>query len=319
MNRLARPVGLALAACAAAMAMALWIRNYGVSGHDLARLGSVLHWWTLPLLLLMLAAHVALAAVRWSKIEVALGGEPPSFNRAFTAGAVALGLGTFLPGLLTNVASRGLSNRLGGSGAVRGAISGSMDQLADLAIVLLFVPAAILGVAAQSLPLYLASACLSAVLGFAALPVVPALIRPLKRRAATRNIGQSLEALSRQEMMRSLYRLSLLRFACLTTITLLIHFATGAASIGPTVIAIPLVTVAISLAMLPGGLGVSEWSFSAVFAAMGIAQPQIVLFVLGNRILLSAGALALMTITLAYSAARIRRSRPKEGPVPVRT
>src|SRR5256885_13586009 len=97
--------------------------------------------------------------------------------------------------------------------------------------------------------------------------------------SAMRHLGTGAERLMSSEVLRPISGLSLMRFGCLTAITLLIHFATGAATVGATIIAIPLVTVAISLAMLPGGLGVSEWSFSAVFAAMRINPGDIVLFV----------------------------------------
>lgn len=292
-----------LAACAAATILVLWARAYSVSTRDLDRLWASLAWWTLPLLLSLLAMHVTAAALRWSSIEQALGAERPRFQRAFTSGAIALGLGTFLPSFLTNIAARAISNRLSGDNAVRGAVSGTLDQLADLAVVVLFVPAALFGVFQDSLPLYLAGVILTGGLGFLALSVAPWFAGALIRIGVARHLSDATQRLVGRNILLPIYVLSLLRFFCLTAITLLIHFATGAATVSATVIAIPLVTLAISVAMLPGGLGVSEWSFSAVFAVMGVEHGGIVLFVLGNRILLSAMALLLMILTLGHGAA----------------
>lgn len=314
MSRLVRPLAIVLTAAVAAAVMLLWVRSYSVSGRDLEIMAASIRWWTLPLLLLLLAAHVSLASYRWSRIEAALGAEFPRFRTAFAAGAIALGLGTLLPGLLTNVAARSLSNRVGGTGAVRGALSGAIDQLSDLAIVILFLPAGLAGLAFQSLTLYLATVAMSTVLGFAGLSIAPKMIGTLGRFSPLRTLGK---AQLRPDILRPIYWLSVLRFACLTGLTLLIHFATGAATVSATIIAIPLVTLAISLAMLPGGLGVSEWSFSAVFAAMNVRQEQIVLFVLGNRILLSAAALLLMVLALCHAAVSAGRRRSPASVLPL--
>lgn len=310
-KRLLRPVAAMLAACVAATVLVLWARTYSVSSHDVDLLWVNLHWWTLPPLLALLAAHIGAAALRWSRIEQALGAERPRFRRAFTSGAVALGLGTFLPSFLTNIAARAISNRLSGDNAARGAVSGTLDQLADLAVVVLFVPAAILGVFQHSLPLYLAGVVLSGCLGFLSLSVAPSLAGALARFGVARHLGNASQRLASCDVLLPIYVLSLLRFFCLTAITVLIHFATGAATVSATVVAIPLVTLAISLAMLPGGLGVSEWSFSGVFAVMGVEHGGIVLFVLGNRILLSAMALLLMILTLGHGASvKFKLRRP---------
>lgn len=298
------------AAFAAGGVMALWIRSYSVHWENLHALIAQLHWWPLPAILVLLACHVALAAARWTRIERALGADGPRFQTAFTVGAIALGLGTVLPGPLTNIGSRALSNRLGGNDAIRGAVSGTIDQLADLAIALLFIPAAIIGVATQSVSLYAAAIAASSAAGFAMLSVAKSLLAHVSRLSLRR---RQVEALARTGALRPIYWLSLLRFACLTAITMLVHFATGAATLSAVIIAIPLVTVAISIAMLPGGFGVSEWSFSAVFATLGVKHEQIVTFVLGNRILLSAGALLVMSVAAALASVRGANSRSGRG------
>jgi hypothetical protein len=187
--------------------------------------------------------------------------------------------------------------------------------MSDLAVVLLLVPAGLCGVATRSLAVYLIVAAASAAMTCAVPGLIPVLhrlfgsvpMRPPRREAIT--------ALLRVEVLSPIYWLSLLRVACLTAITLVIHFATGAVTVSAVVIAIPLVTVAISLAMMPGGFGVSEWSFSAVFTAMGIGHQQIVTFVLGNRILLSGSALFLMLLTATVVSAAVQ---PRKAKRPVR-
>ena len=292
MTRWLRPGAAALTIVIASAILLLWIRGYSVSGTDLDVLAANLRWWTLPGLLALMAAHVFIAAVRWSSIEQALGAERPALRRAFGAGAIALGLGTFLPGFVTNVAARSVSNRIAGNGAVRGAVSGTIDQLSDLAVVALFIPAAILGIMSRSLSLYFLASIISAAIGYSALGVFPAILKALGRLSS--RVDQASAGLIRTTTLRTIYALSLLRFTCLTAMTLLIHFATGAGTASAAILAVAPVTVAVSLAMLPGGLGISEWSFSAVFTALGVDPQQIVLFVLGNRIILTAIALMLM-------------------------
>lgn len=302
MGQLVRLFAVVLAALTASATMVLWVDRYDVTPRDVHVVLAQLRWWPLPLILALLAGHVALAAVRWSGIEEALGASRPPFRTAFLAGAIALGLGTVLPGPLTNIAARAMSNKLGGHGIIRGALSGTADQLADLATVILFIPAAILGVVTGSLTSYLGAAAATAALGFGGILLGRPLARSVLRLQLLSRVRLPAETLLNSDLLRSLYGLSLLRFACLTAITLLVHFATGAATSGAAVIAVPLVTVAISVALLPGGLGISEWSFSAVFAAMGVAHQQIVCFVLGNRMLLSVGAIIIMTVALGRAA-----------------
>lgn len=262
-----------------AAAFGLWLHVFQVTGSDAALLLGGLRWWTVPVIAALLAAHIALSALRWSRIEVVLGGTPPPFGRAFLTGAWALGLGTFLPGPIANVTCRGISNRLTGASGLRGAVGGGIDQLADIAIALLFAVPATLAFFARSPLLYVAGCAVAAPTGWVACGLVSKLAAGLP--AGFARIGLS------SRLLCGIYAFTLLRFLNLSAITVMIHFATGAATLGATLISVPLVTLAISAAMLPGGFGVAEWSFTGVFAGLGIPADEITVFVLANRIILT--------------------------------
>lgn len=294
----------------AAVAMGSWLRNFDVSMEQVSQLFARLRWWPIVPLLALLVGHVALSAWRWSIIEVGLGGERPKFGPAFATGAFALGLGTFLPAPMVNVACRGVANRLSGASGLRGALSGGIDQLADLAIVaLLAIPGAI-GLLYHDVSIYYWGGACILLLGFALIQLLPAILSVVKLPFRIPGL-KPLARLADRRLLAALYGISLLRVANLTLMTLMIHAATGTATITAVVIAIPLVTLAISAAMLPGAFGVSEWSFSAVFGTLGIASTDIVLFVLANRIILTALSLLLALAALIAWVVHRRVQRKK--------
>ena len=303
-----RPFLVALSLVVAIGALAWWIADFDVSGAEVAQLAGRLKWWILAPLFVLLAGHVALSAWRWALIEEALCGVRPRFAEAFSAGGIALGLGTFLPATVVNVACRAIANRLSGTSGLRGAVSGAIDQIADLLAVLLVALPAALAFLAGDLRLYLWGSAGMVVLGALFVAALPALSRwdLLQRKVIARwQIGQLLD---RGTLLR-LYAISLLRVLNLTLMTLAIHFASGAGTIAAVIISVPLVTLAISAAMLPGGLGVSEWSFSAVFAGLGIGAEEIVLFVLANRLVLTGLSFAVMGLALIVLWGRVADRR----------
>lgn len=308
MNWRSRPALVGLSIAVAMLTMGLWLHSFKVTPHELAELAARLRWWPVLPLFLLLAGHVALSAWRWSLIEVGLGGERPRFGAAFAAGAIALGLGTFLPAPLINVACRGFANRISGTSGLRGAFSGGIDQLADLAVVGLIAIPAIIAFLRRDLALFAAGAVAMAVLGLLLTLTAPALIRwALTRFAGTERVA----TLTSRPLLLKIYGISLLRVGNLIVMTLAVHAASGAATATAVIIGVPLVTLAISAAMLPGGFGVSEWSFSAVFAHFGVTKGEIVLFVLANRIILTGLSLTVaLVVVLAMAPALIRRAKP---------
>lgn len=280
-----------ISAAVAVAALGFWLEAYQVSEADLETVFVRMNWWAVPIIFVLLAGNIALSALRWSRIEVALGGCPPPFERAFVTGSLALALGTFLPGPLANVACRGLSNRLSGASGVRGAVGGGLDQIADVLIVGLLALPAIVAFVTQSVGTYLIGAPVTALVGWYASDFRAGGARQRMLEAVS-NAVPRLAPVSTPGLLRELYGLSLLRVLNLTMITLMIHFASGAATLGATLVSVPLVTLAISAVMLPGSFGIAEWSFSGVFAGFGIPSGEITLFVLTNRLLLTTLALA---------------------------
>jgi hypothetical protein len=291
-------------------AMWLWWTLFDVSFGQLRRVFATLNWWSIPAILGLLVGHVALSAWRWSLIEVAIGGEKPRFVYAFAAGGLALGLGTVLPAPIVNVACRGAANRLSGGSGVRGAVSGGFDQVADFAVtVLLAIPAA-LALAIGDVRYYLAGAAVALVVGLAAVYPLPALARsPILPAWARRHAH--LPLFSQRAVLFKVYAISALRLTNLTLLTVMVHFASGAGTVETVLVAVPLVTLAISVSMLPGAFGASEWSFSAVFVRYGLGSAEIVRFVLANRILLTLGSVAIAVMVVVFLLHR--RVHPKPG------
>lgn len=286
-----------LSLAVAVFAMWLWTRNFDVSGAAFASVFIRITWWPVLSLFALIVGHIALSSWRWSLIEAALAGERPRFGSAFATGAYAQGLGTFLPSPLVNVVCRGLANRLNGASGLRGAVSGGIDQIADFAIILLMaVPAAFAFVRRDAQTYYLGVALMLPV-GLLITMLLPVVARSIRLPRPLRRKGEILSRLD-QPVLLKLYGISLMRLAGLTLMNVVIHAAIGAATMPAILVGVPLVALATSVAMLPGAFGVSEWSFSVVFAGFSIAGDDIVLFVLANRILLTGVSLAIAAAVL---------------------
>lgn len=302
---------LLLSIVVAALAIWLWLRNFDISVDAFSQLFARLRWWPVLLLFCLLTEHVALSSWRWSIIEVRLGGERPRFSHAFAAGAFSLGLGTFLPSPLVNVACRSLANRISGTSGLRGVISGGIDQLADLAVVVLVAIPAVIALLRHDLDFYIVGAPAMALLGLGLIAILPAIVQAIFPLFLIPGLDRIAPLVDRSLLLK-LYGISMLRVVNLTLMTLAIHAATGTATVAAVVVGVPLVTLAISAAMLPGALGVSEWSFAAVFSSFGVARSDIVLFVLANRIVLTALSLALALLVLLVMV-RARLGAGKEA------
>lgn len=292
----------------ALVALGLWIWNFDVSAGEVGDLFRRLRWWAVLPLAALLAGHVALSSRRWQLIEEGLGGERPRFGPAYATGAFALGLGTFLPAPVVNILCRSLANRYAGASGLRGALSGSLDQVADFAVVLLFAIPAAAALHRHDLGLYFWGAGVAALFGLAVLASIAAATKRGMLRFRW-NWWARVKPLFDRGFLVRLYGLSILRLVNLTLMTLLIQAATGAASAPAVIVGVPIVTVAISLAMLPGAIGVSEWSFSGVFSAFAIPKSDIVIFVLANRILLTGLSLVLAGGMLVVTVLALRRGR----------
>lgn len=279
----------------------LWLKYFNVSWRDFELLQDALNLWTVPIIAILLCGHVALSSLRWARIEVVLGGDPPTFRRAFTAGCMALGLGTVLPGPAANILCRSISNRLDAASPLRGALSGGLDQISDFLLVCCFAPLAIAALAWQEPLLYLAGSLALAPIGWLMLKVIPSVPTKFVPKIIKGRFEHYAKHLDRRTI-GELYLYSLARLAMLSLITVLVHFACGGVTVSSALVAVPLVTIAISISMLPGGFGAAEWSFSGVFAGLDIPSNEIALFVLMNRVLLTGLGLfiALVSLLVAF-------------------
>lgn len=278
----------------------LWLQEFSVTETSVRELLGQLNWWTVPVIFFLLCTHVSCSAKRWARLETALGGQAPDQKRALITSGLALGLGTVLPGPVASIACRSASNRIMGGNAIRGAVGGGLDQFADFAMVCFFVPAALVAIYWNSLAVYGFSCCVLAVIGWLLItrrrPGHPGVFANWLVHKWPRS-----EALFTPGLASAMYRYSLVRFVCLSLITLMVHYASGAASATGALVAVPLVTVAISIAMLPGAFGVSEWSFSGVLALLATPQGEIAVFVLANRLILTGLALVIAGLAIGWA------------------
>lgn len=272
----------------ASLATWLWIQTFSVTFGDVEKTLSGLRWRWLPLVLGLLVFHVALSAVRWTELEMCLGGKGASFRLGFTSGAIAMGLGTFLPAPAMSVLCRSLANKLAGNSGGRGAASGILDQLCDFVTYAWLAIPAIFAVINQEPASFLFLAPITVALGW---PVLLLLSRSEpwigKRLPSFASTWVGL-LISKKTLFR-IYAISVLRMINVTAITVLIGLSVQAPiSALALSVSVPLVSIANALVMLPGAIGVAEWSFTAVLSHIGTAEQAIVRFVLANRIILTA-------------------------------
>lgn len=239
---------------------------------------------------LLLVLHLLIGAEKWRLVEQRLTGNKPALGRSFGAAAAATAIGQFLPSPLANAVTRGASNRVHeGKGFRRGLLSSIWEQAFDIYVALALSVAAAVAIGVDKPGWFAPSAVLAA--AAAALPLL--LLTPLSklhyfRRPAPRVDTQLLCT----ELSLKLFGLSILRFGTLALITIAVAAAANTA-ISPIqlVIAVPLVTAATAISMIPGGLGATEWSFTAVLSAQGVGHEAVLAFVLANRLILTGAAL----------------------------
>lgn len=301
-------VSVALMAVAAIVVW-LWWHTFEVSSGDVNTMLADLQWRWLPPIFLLLAVHIGLSAIRWAEIERALGGERPGLGIAFASGAFALGLGTVLPAPIMNVACRSLANRVSGQSMGRGAISGTIDQLSDFLVSGWLAIPATLALLNSDVRLYFLTAPPVVLIGFVALLGLRWLEPPVKRFWPFAQKKWTSLLLSRKTLFR-IYGLSLLRLGNLTLISVLVQLAANTASSGAVAVSVPVVTIVTALAMLPGSLGVVEWSYSFFLTAFGISSGDIVTFVLANRLILTILPVALAVTVALVSLLQNKRAKP---------
>ncbi|MEP2612535.1 lysylphosphatidylglycerol synthase domain-containing protein [Marinobacter alexandrii] len=308
-QKMRRPILTIASIMIALLTVWLWLRIFEVTTEDVNSLLAGMRWAWLPVTFVFLAAHVGLSAWKWSDIEVSLGGTRPSLRTAFASGAFAMGLGTFLPAPLINVACRSLANKFSGSSTSRGAVSGTLDQFSDFFVFAWFAIPAALALLHNDARIYLWGAPGAFLAGFAVIFLLSAM-QPLLQRYWPFARKDWIATLLDKGLLARIYSIATLRLINLTLITVTVHLASGAATISSLLVSVPIVTVAISVAMLPGAIGVAEWSFSAVLALQGIVTDSVVNFVLANRLILTALPLILAFAVLLFLIASKGKKKP---------
>ena len=311
MTNAQRRFGLSFASMAVASVAAwLWLREFEVSARDVEEIFTGFRWTWLPSIFILLLLHVALSAARWVELEKCLGAPQASFRLGFTSGAIAMGLGTVLPAPLMSVACRSLANRLVNTSGGRGAVSGLLDQLCDFAAYAWLAIPAILAILSANILSFLILAPLAIAVGW---PVLTLLVRlePSLRRSLPAFAANWLPILLSKSPLFRIYVISMLRVANTTLVAILIGISISEpiSAVGLSV-AVPLVSIANALVMLPGAIGISEWGFTAVLVYNGAAQETVVSFVLANRIILTALPIALALLVSCLLLVRLPRKRP---------
>lgn len=255
-------------------------------------------------LVVLLGLNVVLAAEKWMLVEDRLTwGE--SLPRPLSLALTALGTaaGQVLPIQLATVLTRSLGARIiSGSGTVRSAVSSIFEQAFDLIVVapLGILTLVCLGTGDATGWPFLAASTLLAVL---------AAIGPTMRRgsavagkfaghgAAGARLKRLLNSLTNSGLVdpglaRRLFLLSAARFAILCAAAAATSEAVGldvpALHLAA---AMPLVVLASVFVTTPAGLGVNEFTFGVVLAALGTPFDAAVEWALVNRVLVTVASL----------------------------
>jgi uncharacterized protein (TIRG00374 family) len=277
------------------------------------------------------AALTGLSAQRWRMLTEHLLGAPPRgfwiYYRSFILGrTVAL----VLPATAADLGVRPLIYRLDARSSGLSAFSGAvLEKLFDVWILLLSAGASLLLllrlVDRRQFFLCLVLVhlgwipCLRLVGPWAAriAPWLGGRLRSALPRHAVRleRVARSMEAAGRllltaegSIILRDVALLSLARYALIAVQLAVVGQALGTSGIGvlETVVALPAGQAGVLLALTPGGLGLYEAGLWAALAALGLRREEVAVFVVGQRLLISAYVVVLAGLT--WSMAALRRA-----------
>ena len=274
-------------------------------------------------LVLLIVINVALAARKWRLVDLHLGGAPRPewFYLAFTG--VGQAAGQMLPVQIALVLSRTLGSWLTGRpDAVRGAKATLIEQAFDFVAVALLAAASAGAIATGNPWLWAAMIAVTVPLALwivaPALRAVVALARRLQQRPRTRLpawiapiAGWSGRDI---QLARRLLALSLVRFTALCLMAAATTWAVGLdVPAWHLAVALPVVVLATAVPITPGGIGVNEWTFTAVLVTLGTPAGTAIQWALLNRLLVCAGSLligaaaALLAVTSGGAFGRVQR------------
>jgi uncharacterized membrane protein YbhN (UPF0104 family) len=290
------------------LALVLLIGLVKVAQLDLRRfLGLLAAARPLPVagLVLLTGLHILLAAEKWRLVEqrVAPGSELPR-RLCFSLTAIGAAAGQIVPMQVATAFTRSLGAHLAtGSGAVRGALSTIFEQMFDIGVVCLCGLASAYCLWRGDIGWWAVGAVATVATGFMLVPRlfgVMAAVTELFAKTSigpTARIGSLGRALANSglfdaRLTRRLFVLSVLRFVTLWLMGMATTYAVGLNISGEQIAAaLPLVVVAMALAVTPGGVGINEWTFVASLVAFGVDVETATEYALLNRILVGSAVL----------------------------
>jgi len=240
----------------------------------------------------------------------------------FFYSSVGAVLSQVLPAHLSSAAARGAAVKLHyGDSGLKGAISSVYEQGFDLVVPALLVPASVCCLVNDAgLHAWLATALAVVVLtaltlGIAGSRLVGLIqrwldilgadilfLRPVGRLLAS---GRKLNLFENRFLLK-IFVLAVARYTAHVARAVLVSCAVGL-DIAPSdiVMIVPLVQLALIVALTPGSLGISEWSWVGLLVLTGTSLESAGLFAVTHRILMFASLLVTFLLSaLAYAAER---------------
>ena len=273
--------------------------------------------------------HVAFAAEKWRLVERRIASDAEHSRRlCFSFTAIGTAAGQILPMQLATALARSLGVHIAiGRGAARGAVASVFEQMFDLAVIALCGLVSLFCLWRRELAWWPAGVAIAiAAAWISAGPMVRAAASAAQRLATARSItgvmGGRIGRFSRaladsglfdERLTRRLLVLSVFRFLVLWLMTLATTQTAGLnISGGQLAAALPLVGLATTVAVTPGGLGVNEWTFAAALTAFGVDFEIATQCALINRVLATVAAMVIGAagLVLAHVVGKSAASLP---------
>jgi uncharacterized membrane protein YbhN (UPF0104 family) len=283
-------------------------------------------WISFGTLVALNGAVAYLSTEKWRCVDSRLRrptDSKPRWRESFALTGIGMALGLVLPVQLGMVTARTIGTFFRGRALPRGAGGTLFEQSFDLLTVLVFTIASAITLLFKGKALMWTgcAAALSCLVLIAAVPTVRliGLLLFYLAKVAPKNgrVGPALRSLSDQQgfillsagICRRLFVLSVIRFGVVVLMAYQTAYATGAKiPLWQLAAAVPLVTIAAAVAITPGALGISEFTFASVLALFGTPLSVSVPWTLAYRVLGTAACFSfaiLSTIGLVVERAAV--------------
>lgn len=264
-------------------------------------------------LALLMAFNIFLSAQKWQLMDAVIRRESDaglSRSAYFAVSSFGVALGQLLPTQVSMLIARVLGTQFHGRGFTRGAVSTFFDQGTDFLVVCFLVPASLITRVFIRNPLVWLAVSLS--MAALAMITVSGTVNLMKRwatrfafqgkntairwRLGCLELAQS--GLLQASLFRKLLAISLLRFAVLVLMAGETSLAIGSSiplwHLGASM---PFVVLSNALAITPGGIGLSEFTYTTALNMFGTPLTVAAEWSLANRALTAAAAFAVAICT----------------------